>query len=191
MKGCFKNVINLILSVTKGHTLVYLQSHSAILWWSLVSLISAPAYFSFYFLFQNESNIWANYLVCLAFILILYYVNNMYYKSSMLSNVSSLILLPESSIYTVADDFFLRITCDQFFLLYFVPRPRPSGCLSTWNMPCSVERWCGTSACWRRATACVTVRRVTPTPSWPSTAKRRTPSTFTEPAWWEHMKETL
>lgn len=91
MKGCFKNVINLILSVTKGHTLVYLQSHSAILWWSLVSLISAPAYFSFYFLFQNESNIWANYLVCLAFILILYYVNNMYYKSSMLSNVSSLV----------------------------------------------------------------------------------------------------
>lgn len=64
----------------------------------------------------------------------------------------------------------------------------PCRCLewaSIWKRLYSVGRWCGTGACWRRATACVTAPRVTPTPSWPSTSSPMTPSTSTGPVWWE------
>lgn len=104
-------------------------------------------------------------------------------------------------IYTVAQGFLLSYNLDfanvtvckisilNILISLLLLCPRPSEYLSTWKTPCSVERWCGIVVCWRRATGCVTVRRVTPTPSWPSTGKRRTPSTFTGPAWWERIKE--
>lgn len=106
MKGWFENVINLFLSVPKGHTwsavfslLTESQCHL------VVSLITSCFNLSSGFvLFLFPVSKWKKYMskiFCLScFYTDLYYVNYIYYKSSMLSNVSSHLVAWEFHLYS-------------------------------------------------------------------------------------------